>query len=134
MRQEMTSNRPLKMHRIICIILVVASIAGCQVCLGDGLLLSITASNQNVIITWPRTATNLVLIETTGLDTSFVSNGIVYVEAHRRHIIPSSSYLTNGEYFYTVLPIDFTVTNKLYWLGTNDVTPPFGPSVGIEKP
>jgi hypothetical protein len=97
--------------------------AGFQMCFGDGPSLSITTSNKNVILTWSQTPTNWVLIETTGLDTYFVSNGVVYIEAHRKTIIPSANYGTNGTNYFVVLPIDYTA-NRFYMMQTNDFPPP----------
>jgi hypothetical protein len=113
------------MRNTISIIFVgVTLFAGFHLCFGDGPPLSITTSNQNVILTWPLANTNWVLVETGGLDTSYVSNDVIYITPYRKRIIQSNTYLTNGDNFYVVLPIDFSTTNKFYMLRTNDLPPP----------
>jgi hypothetical protein len=121
------------MRKSTLIIFIAAALsAGFQMCFGQGRggnfengpQLSIMASNQSVILTWSQTPTNWVLVETPALDTSYVSNGVVYTEAHRRTVIPSANYGTNGTNFFVVLPIDST--NKFYLMQTN-VAPPLPP-------
>jgi hypothetical protein len=106
-------------------VVAVALIAGFTACFGDSPTLSITKSNNNVIITWPQTASNLVLVATPGLDhVYYSSNDVVYVEIYPRTIIPASKYVTNGANISVVLPIDST--NKFFLLQTNVfVQPPF---------
>jgi hypothetical protein len=111
------------MRKTIPIILAAVTLgAGFQMCLGDGPPLSITTSNQNVILTWPRADTNWVLVETGGLDTYFESNGVLHIEAKK--IISSNNYGTNGTNFFIVLPVDPS-GNRFYMLLTNNFpTPP----------
>jgi hypothetical protein len=96
---------------------------------GGGPPLSITTSNQNVIITWPQTGTNYVLLETGGFDTSFRSNDVVYMTVYREEIISSDNYRTNGTNVFVVLPVDFT-GNRFYMLKTNYFSAPPPPQLG----
>jgi hypothetical protein len=117
-----------KMRKTIPIIFVVVMlIAGFQMCFGDGLPLSITKSNENVILTWPQTS-NWVLVATSGLDYCYVSNDVMYCEAYLRHTISSANFRTNGTNFSVVLPLDFTM-NQFYLLQTNDFPPLPPPSL-----
>jgi len=109
-------------NTILEISLVVALATGLCVCFGDCPPLSITKSNSNVILTWPQTTGNWLLIETPGLDYYYSSNGVVYGEAYRRTIIPNSNYSTNGTNISVTLPI--VATNKFYMLRTNNPPPP----------
>jgi hypothetical protein len=105
------------MRKIIPLILVIVALsAGFQMCFGDGPLLSITTSNQNVILTWPQACTNWVLVETTGLETPYESNGVIYIEA--KHIYPTNRYGINGTNFFIVLPVDLS-GSRFYILQTN---------------
>ena len=90
---------------------------------GGGPPLAITASNQNVVITWPQTGTNWVLVETGGIDTYFVSNDVVFFSAYRENVISSNNYRTNGTNVSVVLPVDMT-GNRFYMLKTNNFLPP----------
>jgi hypothetical protein len=91
---------------------------------GNGPQLSIMESNQSVILTWPQTPTNWVLLETPGLNTySYGSNGVIYIDVQRMTLIPSANYGTNGTNYFVVLPIDYS-TNKLYMMQTNNFPPP----------
>jgi hypothetical protein len=99
---------------------------GLKMCFAGGPALSITTSNQNVIITWPQTSTNYLLIETEGFDTYYKSNNVIYETAYRHRIISSGNYRTNGSNFFVVLPVDLSV-NKFYMIQTNNFTPQMTP-------
>jgi hypothetical protein len=98
--------------------------AGFNACLGDSPTLSITTSNNNVIITWPaQTSSNLVLIETPGLDhVVYSSNDVIYVEVYPRKIVSRSNYLTNGSNISVTVSVDST--SKFYLLQKDNFGPP----------
>ena len=112
--------------RSIISISIVTLVAGLCVCLGDGPPLSITRTNESVVLTWPQTDGSWLLVETPGLDYSYTSNGVVYVVSHRRTVIPATSYSTNGTDLFVVLPLDLS-TSKFYFLQTNNFPPPPSP-------
>ena len=125
--------------RTLNIFIALALSAGFQVCFGQGQgrggnfgsgpQLSIMASNQSVILTWPQTPTNWVLLETPALNTaSYVSNGVAYIDVQRMTIIPSANYGMNGTNYVVVLPIDYS-SNKLYMMQTNFPPPPPPPQI-----
>ena len=93
-------------------------------CFGDNPPLSVTRSNGNVILTWPKTNESWLLVETDGLDHCYVSNGVFYCEAYRRRIISGDRYGTNGNTIFIVLPVDFSITNRFYTLQTNNFPAP----------
>jgi len=106
------------------VFVAVLLIARLHPCFGDSPLLSITSSNTNIMLTWPQTSNNWVVVEMTKLTSDyFVSNGVTYYIPRKRNIIPTSSYGTNGNNLFVVLPIDFS-TNKFYMLQTNNLPPP----------
>jgi hypothetical protein len=119
------------MRKITLIIFIAVELsAGFQMCFGQGRgnggnfgngpQLSIMTTNQSVILTWPQTPTNWVLLETPAvpLDASYVSNGVIYIEAQRITVYLSSDYSTNGTNYFIVLPIDYSA-NKFYRMQTN---------------
>jgi len=109
---------------VFTIFIAVILIAGFQMCFGDDPQLSITKSNQSVILTWPLTADTNWVLATTSLDPPFESNGVVYILA--KHIYPSNRYSTNGTNLFIVLPVDYS-GNTFYTLLTNNfptLTPP----------
>jgi len=105
-------------------VLLVILLTVCSACFADGPQLTITRSNDNVILTWPQTNGDWRLIETDGLDHCYVSNDVVYCEVYRQKIISSQLYSTNGNTVFAVLPIDYSMTNRFYMLHTNNFPPP----------
>jgi hypothetical protein len=120
--------------RTVIIFIAVALTTEFQICFGlgrggnieKGPQLSITTTNQSVILTWRQTPTNWALLESPALDTSYVSNGVVFIKEHRRTIIPSANYGTNGTNQFVVLSIDYSA-NQFDRMQTNGFPPPPSP-------
>lgn len=103
-------------------------VTGIQLCCGDGSTLSITRSNNTVILTWPQNTNNWVLAETEGLDYSYVSNDIAYRMAYRRYLVPTNNYVTAGSNVFVVVPITSSA-QKFFLLETNRPGGPLPPTV-----
>jgi hypothetical protein len=99
-------------------------VAVCCTGFADGPRLSLTKSNENVLLTWSQTNGNWLLYEVDDLDYSYVSNGVTYRVVHPRRNIPTALYSTNGSVVSIALPVDFSLTNRFYMLHTNNLPPP----------
>jgi hypothetical protein len=102
--------------------------AGAKVCFSGDPELSITLSNQSVVLTWPKTATNWILNVTSNLrHVSYESNGIIYIEAER---LPSpTAQGEDGTNFYAVYRVEPDVSRFFRLQSTSNslVRPPFAP-------
>lgn len=102
--------------------------AGAKVCFSGDPELSITLSNQSVVLTWPKTATNWILNVTSNLrPVSYESNGIIYSEAER---LPSpTAQGEDGTNLYAVYRVEPDVSRFFRLQSTSNslVLPPFDP-------
>jgi hypothetical protein len=122
-----------KPRQISAILFAIILIVGFQVCFGDspaaapgshpsGPHISITKSNENVIVTWPHTFDSWHILRLTAFGyvvSNSVSNGFTNSIIHRATTEPVSqaSYLTNGTNILVILPLDST--NRFFLLRTN---------------
>ncbi len=104
----------------VVIVILLAMYCGC---FAGGPPLTITRSNDSVILTWPQTNGGWRLIETDGLDYCYVSNDVAHCEVYLQKLISTQLYATNGITISVVLPIDYSIKNRFYMLHTNDFPP-----------